>query len=186
MNAFCLQNMWRYLQQELELVKQELLDCVAMDGWQQHCQVVLRASAGMDYWEFAQFIVMLALPRLQEFESLLQCLDTPISPPAPIAVLQLFIQQVSVHSNKLTFFRAGALPAACRPTADDLEKCLHPERPFVELLSLLPHQLREVVEMAGYKGQVMTSILAFRSVELYTLSSVAEEVSKLLPTLSDS
>ncbi len=38
-NAFCLCNMWQHLQHELQLVEQELQDCAAMDGWQQHCQV---------------------------------------------------------------------------------------------------------------------------------------------------
>ena len=168
--------MWQHLQHELELVKQELLDCAAMDGWQRQCQVVLRASAGMDYWEFAQFIVVLALPRLKEFESLVstQCVSL-----TPIVTLKQFIQQVSTHSNTLTFF--GALPPTCPSPPDDLGKCLHPEKPFTDLLLLLPHQLRQVVETRECKGLVETSLLSFRSLELHMLSSVAEELKELLP-----
>lgn len=177
--------MWRHLQHELELVKRELQDCVGMDGWEQHCQVVLRASAGMDYWEFAQFIAMLALPRLHQFESLasLQCPVATMADSHVIDTLKEFIQQLrGSRSSALTFFRAGALPVDYGPPPDDLEKSLHPEEPFVRLLVLLPHQLREMVEMGRCKGQLKNNVLAFRSFELYVLSCVAEEVSKLLHT----
>lgn len=177
-NAFGLKSMWRHLQCELELVERELLDCVAMCGWQQQCQVVLRASAGLDYWEFAQFIAVLAMPRLKEFKRLVptQCIILP-----PIITLQQFIQQLNAHTNTPTFFSSATFPTECPPPPDHLEKCLHPHVTFKDLLSLLPHQLRQVVEARKCKGHIETNVLAFRSLELYMLSSVAEELQKLLP-----
>lgn len=66
-NGFGLFFMWEHLQRELQLVRRELNDCQTMENWEQQCQVVLRASAGIDYSQFEQFLLLLALPRIHYF-----------------------------------------------------------------------------------------------------------------------
>jgi len=38
--------MWETLQQSLMAVQKEVEDCRDMDGWEQHCQIMLRATYG--------------------------------------------------------------------------------------------------------------------------------------------
>ncbi len=168
----------------------------------------------MDYWEFAQFLVMLAIPRLRQFLHLAHPCSADMAS-TYTASLERFIQRVSANSNLLTFFNSGALPvglnssklpsepppdapsklppdapsklppdAPSKPPPDALDKCLHPEKAFVELISLLPWELRQVVEDGRCESQLGNNVLVFRSFEVYTLSRVAKEVGDLLQTLS--
>lgn len=146
-------------------------------------QVVLRASAGMDYWEFAQFIVILASPRLHELEAIVKqvcssAAATAILSNSHFTSLKHFIHEVSDRAS--TFFKDNVIPVdfGSRAPSDDLETCIHPHTSFKDLLCELPQEVRQVVEKTQHKG----SILTYRSFELYMLSRVAKEVNQVLQT----
>ncbi|XP_075211935.1 jumonji domain containing 4 [Lycorma delicatula] len=56
--------MWKSLQQNLFSVKKEIADCQSMDGWLNHCQIMMKASFGIDYQEFYDFIKFIADKRM--------------------------------------------------------------------------------------------------------------------------
>lgn len=136
----------------------------------------------MDYWEFAQFIVMIGSPRLQNFKVLVRnncSSQNVVMADGSTVTLQRFIETMRCQS-KLAFFKDGSLPSKSQQVPDELMKCLHPQRSFEELVHTLPTELRQVVEEARCKGQLEESIMAFRAFEVYTLSCIAEKVSTTL------
>ena len=138
-------------------------------------QVLLKASAGMDYWEFAQFIVTVALPRLQ-------CL---MALPDSWTVLKQFIQRVSSKDSQhtITFFKNGSFPCdlSCSPLSDvDVVSCLDARTNFKEFLGVFPVDVKQLLEQVTSD---CSSGVVYRVFELYVLSSVAKELNKTLETL---
>jgi hypothetical protein len=67
-NGCNIMNMWRALVENLDRVKREIEDCRDMEGFLHQCQVVLKASFGMDFFRFfdlLEFIVIRRLTHLQ-------------------------------------------------------------------------------------------------------------------------
>ncbi|PIK40416.1 putative jmjC domain-containing protein 4 [Apostichopus japonicus] len=54
-----------FLQSELNKVQKSIDDCRDMDGWEKQCQLILKASSGMDYQEFFQLLVSVSRRRFQ-------------------------------------------------------------------------------------------------------------------------
>ncbi|XP_041376873.1 uncharacterized protein LOC121389344 [Gigantopelta aegis] len=65
---------WKFMKQSLADVKKEISDCRSMDGWHQQCQLILKASAGIDVIEFYGLLLSIALHRLKS----IGCLDNSI------------------------------------------------------------------------------------------------------------
>lgn len=145
-------------------------------------QVVLKASAGMDYWEFAQFIVILASSRLHQLEAIVKqvCSSaaTAILSNSHFTSLVHFIHKVCGRAS--TFFKENVIPVdlGSRVPSDHLETCIRPHTVFKELLCELPYEVQQVVEKTHYKDNILT----YRSFELCMLSRVAKEVDQVLQT----
>lgn len=55
---------WYSLQNALDSVKKEIDDCKEMENFLDHCQVMLKASFGMDFITFYDFIKYIAMKRI--------------------------------------------------------------------------------------------------------------------------
>ncbi|XP_063236248.1 2-oxoglutarate and iron-dependent oxygenase JMJD4 isoform X2 [Bacillus rossius redtenbacheri] len=67
-NGCNIDSMWKSLKNNLAAVKKEVEDCKEMDGWEEHCQVMLRATYGINYREFFSFLHFIAKERLRFIE----------------------------------------------------------------------------------------------------------------------
>ncbi|KAK3611203.1 hypothetical protein CHS0354_009457 [Potamilus streckersoni] len=54
---------WEHVKQSLASVKKEIEDCIGMDEWEERCQLILKASAGIDYKDFFKFMNFIAVNR---------------------------------------------------------------------------------------------------------------------------
>ncbi|EZA49639.1 hypothetical protein DMN91_006417 [Ooceraea biroi] len=63
-NGCNIANVWLALKRELRSVMKEVEDCKDMNNWNEHCQLMLKASYGMDYKQFLKFISFIAKNRL--------------------------------------------------------------------------------------------------------------------------
>lgn len=63
-NACGIFKMWEHIQSELKKVQQSIEDCKDMENWQQQCQMILRASCGINYKEFVDFLHVIASRRI--------------------------------------------------------------------------------------------------------------------------
>ncbi|XP_025241765.1 jmjC domain-containing protein 4 isoform X1 [Theropithecus gelada] len=64
-NGFNLANMWRFLQQELCAVQEEVSEWRdSMPDWHHHCQVIMRSCSGINFEEFYHFLKVIAEKRL--------------------------------------------------------------------------------------------------------------------------
>nr|CAD7423534.1 unnamed protein product [Timema monikensis] len=63
-NGCNIKTMWDSLQNNLLAVKKEVEEYRAIDGWEDHCQLMLRATYGMNYEEFYNFLHFIATRRL--------------------------------------------------------------------------------------------------------------------------
>ena len=63
-NACSITYMYKYLCLELEKVKCEIADCRDMDGFENHCQIMMNASLGIDFREFYKMLKKLTETRL--------------------------------------------------------------------------------------------------------------------------
>lgn len=57
-------NVWCALKSELRSVMKEVDDCKDMKNWNEHCQLMLKTSYGMDYKQFFELISFIAKNRL--------------------------------------------------------------------------------------------------------------------------
>lgn len=60
--------MWKALQNHLESVQKEIEDCKEMENWSEHCQIMLKASFGMNYEDFYYFLMFISKRRLECIE----------------------------------------------------------------------------------------------------------------------
>lgn len=158
-------------------------------------QVVLRASVGMDYWEFAQFLSVVGLPRLRETQAILSSIYQPSDAiTTALSNIEQLLLKITTSSRKLTFFENGTLPAELHhlnPTvSDNLATCeclirQAKERkitvqPFSALCDLLPEEFQEVLVLDKDKDdlsrQRTRAQLIFRLFELITINTVLGEV----------
>ncbi|KAJ8943369.1 hypothetical protein NQ318_002602 [Aromia moschata] len=63
-NACNIRTMWTSMLNNLKLVRKEIEDCVGMEGFDEHCQTMLNASFGMDFYKFYDFIKFIATSRM--------------------------------------------------------------------------------------------------------------------------
>lgn len=63
-NGCNIDTMWHSLSDHLISVKNEIKDCMDMPDFEDHCQLMLKASFGMDFEEFYTFIVYIAKKRI--------------------------------------------------------------------------------------------------------------------------
>ena len=56
--------MWLALQRELLSVMKEIEDCKDMEDWSSHCQMMLKASYGINYAQFYDFLSFIAEKRI--------------------------------------------------------------------------------------------------------------------------
>ncbi|KAJ8953862.1 hypothetical protein NQ314_007202, partial [Rhamnusium bicolor] len=64
-NGCNIKTMLNTMRDSLELVRKEIEDCKSMDEFEQHCQVMLNASFGMDYYKFYEFIKFIGISRIE-------------------------------------------------------------------------------------------------------------------------
>ncbi|XP_049856780.1 2-oxoglutarate and iron-dependent oxygenase JMJD4 [Schistocerca gregaria] len=63
-NGCNIKTMWLSLKNHLAAVKKEIEDCKEMEEWNSHCQIMLRASFGLDYEEFYRFLLHISKKRI--------------------------------------------------------------------------------------------------------------------------
>lgn len=63
-NGCNVDTMWLSLSNHLIKVKDEIKDCKDMPDFEDHCQLMLKASFGMDFQEFYKFIAYIAKKRI--------------------------------------------------------------------------------------------------------------------------
>ena len=126
----------------------------------------------MDYWEFAQFIVILAMPRLR-------CLKSLPEGDNAYTELKQFVDKVATK-HTITFFKSGSFPHGLygKPLSDSsLISCLNVQANFKEFVDVFPSGMKQLLEQGtcdSSSGQV------YRAFELLALSSVAKELIKIL------
>ncbi|XP_052812566.1 2-oxoglutarate and iron-dependent oxygenase JMJD4-like isoform X2 [Mya arenaria] len=91
---------WRHLQASLGDVQREIADCRDMDNWEQHCQVILNASAGIDYKTFIRLLKTVAANRLHKLQSIGK--STHYSP------IENYVHEV-FHQQNCTRFSDGCI-----------------------------------------------------------------------------
>lgn len=67
-NGCNLKEIWLCLAVELKRIKAEISDCVDMDDFSQHCQVMLKATFGMDFYQFFDLLKHISHKRIQLIE----------------------------------------------------------------------------------------------------------------------
>ncbi|XP_063973253.1 2-oxoglutarate and iron-dependent oxygenase JMJD4 [Diachasmimorpha longicaudata] len=68
-------NIWRELKTALVAVMKEIDDCSNMDNWPSQCQLLLKASHGMDYVQFYQFLSFIIERRLDALRTRKSCVN---------------------------------------------------------------------------------------------------------------
>ncbi|XP_057324903.1 2-oxoglutarate and iron-dependent oxygenase JMJD4-like isoform X1 [Microplitis mediator] len=66
-------NVWKELKKALLAVMKEISDCYNMDNWMSQCQTILKASHGMDYLQFYEFLSFIIKKRLNSISSNKPC-----------------------------------------------------------------------------------------------------------------
>lgn len=67
-NGCNIRKMLTSMMKDLEAVRKEIEDCNSMEGFEEHCQVMLNASFGMDFYKFYDFIKYIGISRMEMFE----------------------------------------------------------------------------------------------------------------------
>ncbi|XP_022250486.1 jmjC domain-containing protein 4-like isoform X2 [Limulus polyphemus] len=77
MNGFNLHLIWKNLFQALNSVEKEISDCKDMEGWSDHCQVVLKAHHGMNFKEFVEMLDCVGQRAAADVENFSQIKEAP-------------------------------------------------------------------------------------------------------------
>lgn len=64
-NGCNIDKMWKSLCRTLDSVKSEILDCRDMEAWEEHCQLMLRATYGLDLQGFYELLLYIVNTRTQ-------------------------------------------------------------------------------------------------------------------------
>lgn len=67
-NGCNIKSVWKSLENNLASVEKEIEDCRDMEDFEEHCQVMLRASFGLDFLKFYEFLKYITLKRIYYFE----------------------------------------------------------------------------------------------------------------------
>lgn len=67
-NGCNIKKMLTSMMKDLEVIRKEIEDCNSMEGFEEHCQVMLNASFGIDFYKFYDFIKYIATSRIEMFE----------------------------------------------------------------------------------------------------------------------
>lgn len=73
LNACNVDICWSHIKDTLQNVKREISDCeegMEENEWQEQCQLILKASSGIDYADFFHFMSTIAKPRIEHLQSL--------------------------------------------------------------------------------------------------------------------
>ncbi|KAJ1967777.1 JmjC domain-containing protein 4, partial [Dimargaris xerosporica] len=97
-NGYNLPILYEALQKELSLVEHAIRDCAGMDGWDQHCQVLLRANHGMNFADFFQLIQLKATRLMAHLEGVSDA-NSSIETSAPTAIAPHFPLQLHYQST---------------------------------------------------------------------------------------
>ncbi|CAL1539742.1 unnamed protein product, partial [Lymnaea stagnalis] len=68
---------WEYVKSRLTAVQKEISDCNQMEGWDEQCQMILKADSGVDFVDFYNFLATIAEHRLK---ALSQYVEEVIAP----------------------------------------------------------------------------------------------------------
>ncbi|CAH1957244.1 unnamed protein product [Acanthoscelides obtectus] len=68
-NGCNIDNMYAALLAELANVEKEIADCKEMDDFEQHCQLMLKVSCGMDFYMFYDFLKCICMKRIEMLAS---------------------------------------------------------------------------------------------------------------------
>ena len=60
--------MWNSIQDHFREVQKEIEDCHDMENWDEHCQLILKTSYGLNYSGFCNFLIFIARRRLNSLE----------------------------------------------------------------------------------------------------------------------
>ncbi|XP_034948136.1 2-oxoglutarate and iron-dependent oxygenase JMJD4 [Chelonus insularis] len=66
-------NVWMELKNALKSVMKEIEDCLSMENWLSHCQIILKASHGIDYQQFYDFLSFIIEKRLNAINKQKDC-----------------------------------------------------------------------------------------------------------------
>ena len=128
-------------------------------------QVVLKCSAGMDYFEFVQFLSLLSLPRLSQLQSLLST-ELPLS-----WLIEMKSLVAKFTSKPWTFFPSGVLME--HQPADNLAAILS-SSPHCYEPPLLSEETKLLSSELNNKRCI--HLLLFRAYELKVIHSVMQEI----------
>ncbi|BFZ21753.1 hypothetical protein BsWGS_24792 [Bradybaena similaris] len=67
---------WQYLKNRLLAIQKEIEDCRNMEGWHQHCQVMLKADSGIHYTDFYAFMARIATHRVTALNKFIESRST--------------------------------------------------------------------------------------------------------------
>ncbi|CAD6216485.1 GSCOCG00004649001-RA-CDS [Cotesia congregata] len=69
-------NVWKELKKALLAVMKEIADCYNMDNWKSQCQTILKASHGMDYLQFYDFLSFIIKKRINSINNNKPCTNS--------------------------------------------------------------------------------------------------------------
>ena len=156
----------------------------------------------MDYWEFAQFLCVIGLPRLREAHLLLSSISVPGDADCKVLdSIERKLSKITTSSRKLTFFKNGALPPELQltPVADslsvmsqavkshdcsrvDIKVTKTDSQPFSALIPLLCENFQAIVLKICREDRdvnvrrIQPRSLIFRLFELYVIDCVLDEI----------
>ncbi|XP_065917396.1 2-oxoglutarate and iron-dependent oxygenase JMJD4-like isoform X2 [Dysidea avara] len=163
-NACNLDKMFDHLKRSLEEVKKEISDCRSMEGWNQQCQLILKATTGMDYNELCDYLLCIGEVRLHEREQ---------------AILRLKGTQPLSQTNTTR---------SCDMSCDILTTCdmtrqrshtplLHQYLPdFIRTIVLQDSPVMAELYCTAPLGATDLAVVAYRSYELNNIESVLSEL----------
>ncbi|KAK6174382.1 hypothetical protein SNE40_017670 [Patella caerulea] len=76
LNGCSVMRCWQFIKSSLVDVEREIDDCKDMENWHQQCQIILKASGGVDYTEFYKFMSTIARHRITAIEYYIENTDT--------------------------------------------------------------------------------------------------------------
>ncbi|XP_055955371.1 2-oxoglutarate and iron-dependent oxygenase JMJD4 [Patella vulgata] len=76
LNGCSVRRCWQFIKSSLVDVEREIDDCKDMENWHQQCQIILKASGGVDYTEFYKFMSTIARHRITAIENCIENTNT--------------------------------------------------------------------------------------------------------------
>ena len=156
-------------------------------------QVVLRACAGIDYWEMAQLLCVIGLPRLNKTRSLLSSLHLSSD---TLSNIEENFSKIMSSPRKWTFFDSGRFPVELQSRNCVVENIVTSNQPtegsgqsetfpLPTLLHLLPKSFQDLLTAISEASCHLTrhrtiAQMTYTLFELYTINAVLEEVTHSL------